>query len=81
MSGSSGGRTGVAAGVGVAVLLGAACAVVLWELWHGPVLLPLSVHHGVDAGDLPALPLLALAVALIRRRYLQSSAAGTQAKK
>jgi hypothetical protein len=42
--------------------------VFLWEPWHGPVVLSLSEGHGIDAGDLPALPLLALAVALIHAR-------------
>jgi len=42
--------------------------VFLWEPWHGPVVLSLSEGHGIDAGDLPALPLLALAVALIHSR-------------
>ena len=52
------------AGVGAAVLLGAACAVFLWEPWHGPIILSLSSAHGIDAGDLLALPLAALAVAI-----------------
>lgn len=56
-------RTGkLAAAFGVALLLLAAC-VVLWEPWHGRVILSLSPGHGIDTGDLPAVPLLALAVA------------------
>ena len=41
--------------IGVALLLGAACAVFLWEPWHGPIMLSLSSSHGIDTGDLPAL--------------------------
>ena len=48
----------------VALLLAAGCAIVLWEPWHGPIVLSLSTGHGIDTGDLPALPLLALAVAI-----------------
>jgi hypothetical protein len=48
----------------VALLLAAACGVFVWEPWHGPVVLSLSEGHGIAAGDLPALPLLALAVAI-----------------
>lgn len=50
--------------IAVALLLGAACGVFLWEPWHGPVILSLSSSHGIDTGDLPALALLALALAL-----------------
>ena len=52
------------AAIGIALLLGAACVVFLWEPWHGPIVLSLSPGHGVDAGDLPALPLVALALAI-----------------
>jgi hypothetical protein len=45
-------------------LLTAAAGVFLWEPWHGPVVLTLSERHGLDAGDLPALLLIALAVAI-----------------
>ena len=48
----------------VALLLVAACAVFLLEPWHGPVVLSLSRTHGIDTGDLPALALIALAVAV-----------------
>jgi hypothetical protein len=50
----------------VVLLLGAAAGVVALELWHGPVVLSLSVDHGVDTGDLLAVPLVALAVAVAR---------------
>jgi hypothetical protein len=62
-------RSAARSGVEVVILVGSACAIFLWEPWHGPVLLSLSTHHGIDAGDLPALPLLALAIIVIRRRY------------
>jgi Concanavalin A-like lectin/glucanases superfamily len=55
------GRLSVA--IRVALLLGGACAVVLWQPWHGPIVLSLSPGHGIDTGDLPALLLVALAVA------------------
>ena len=48
----------------VALLLVAACAIFLLEPWHGPVVLSLSRSHGIDTGDLPALALIALAVAV-----------------
>jgi hypothetical protein len=55
-------------GVGVVLLLGAAYAVFQWEPWHGPIILTLSSAHGIHMGDLLALPLLALAVAIGRSR-------------
>jgi hypothetical protein len=42
----------------------AAAGVFVWEPWHGPVILALSSTHGFDAGDLPAILLVALAVAI-----------------
>ena len=59
-------RRGLQAWIAVAVLLGAACGVFLWEPWHGPIILSFSSTHGLDAGDLPALLLVALAVAIGR---------------
>jgi len=47
-------------------MLAAACAVVRWEPWHGPVILTLSAAHGIHLGDLLALPLLAFALAIGR---------------
>ena len=41
--------------------LGAAAGVVVGEPWRGPVLLSLSTGHGMHAGNLAALPLVALA--------------------
>ena len=52
--------------IGVALLLGGGAAIIFWEPWHGPTILSLSSGHGIDAGDLPALLLIALAVALAR---------------
>jgi hypothetical protein len=59
-----GAPSGAEAGLVITVLLAAACGILLWEPWHGPVVLTLSASHGIDAGDLPALPLIALAVAI-----------------
>jgi hypothetical protein len=56
--------TTLTAGVGAGLLLAAACGVFLWEPWHGPIILSLSSGHGIDAGDLVALPLLAIVVAI-----------------
>src|SRR5262245_30216485 len=53
-------------GIGAVLLVGAACAILLWEPWHGPAILTLSASHGVDTGDLPALVLFVWAVALLR---------------
>ena len=47
--------------------LGAAAGVVVGEPWHGPVLLSLSTGHGIHAGNLAALPLVALAFLVGRR--------------
>ena len=47
-----------------ALLLAGACLVFVWEPWHGPILLSLTPGHGIDAGDLPALPMIALALAI-----------------
>jgi hypothetical protein len=55
------------AAIGVALLLGAV-AVYLWSPWHGPIILSLSSSHGIDAGDLPALALLGLALAIVPTR-------------
>jgi hypothetical protein len=52
------------AAVVVALLLAGACAVFLLEPWHGPIVLSLSRSHGIDTGDLPALLLIAPAVAI-----------------
>jgi Concanavalin A-like lectin/glucanases superfamily len=49
--------------LGIAVaLLAAACAYVAREPWHGATVLSFSEQHGVDAADLPALPLIVLAL-------------------
>jgi hypothetical protein len=54
-------RSRVAA-LGAVVMLGAAVGVVVWEPWHGPVILSLSSRHGVAAGDLAVVPLVAVAI-------------------
>jgi hypothetical protein len=55
---------GLRGGIGVVLLLGAAYAVFRWGPWDGPIILTLSTAHGIHMGDLLALPLLALAVAI-----------------
>ena len=50
----------------IVLLLTAAGGIVALEAWHGPVVLSLSAGHGVDTGDLLALPLVALAIAVAR---------------
>ena len=50
--------------VAVVLLLGAACALLLHQSWHGPIILSLSSSHGIDAGDIPALALFALGLAI-----------------
>jgi hypothetical protein len=50
----------------IVLLVGAAGAIVPWEPWHGPIILSLSADHGIDAGDLVAFPLIALAIAVGR---------------
>ena len=55
-----------AAGVVVPLTIG--CAVVWVQAWHGPTVLTLSAAHGIDTGDLVAVPFLLLAIAVARRR-------------
>jgi hypothetical protein len=64
----------LSAGILVALLVAAACGVFLWGPWHGPVVLSLSASHGIDAGDLPALSLIALAVAIGHARVRDARA-------
>src|SRR5687767_11898833 len=56
------------AAIWTVLLVGAASAIVAWEEWRGPVVLSVSAGHGIHAGDLPALPLVVLAIAVWRRR-------------
>ena len=51
-----------------ALLLGVACAALVWAPWHGGVVLSVSASHGIDVGDLPALTLVALSVAILHAR-------------
>ena len=53
---------------GVVVPLAIGCAVVWVQAWHGPTVLTLSAAHGIDTGDLVAVPFLLLAIAVARRR-------------
>jgi Concanavalin A-like lectin/glucanases superfamily len=62
MRGRSGALSLAGTGLVIAVLVAAAAGIFLWEPWHGPVMVTLSESHGIDAGDLPALPLVALAI-------------------
>ncbi len=52
--------------IAAALLIAAVCAIFMREPWHGPVIVPLLPNHGFDAGDLPAVVLVALALALAR---------------
>ena len=51
-----------------ALLLGVACAALVWAPWHGAVVLSVSASHGIDVGDLPALALVAVSVAILHAR-------------
>jgi hypothetical protein len=62
--------------IGVAIMLGAAVGVVVWEPWHGPIILSLTTGHGIDAGDLWVVPLVALAIVIGRRGSLHLRALG-----
>jgi hypothetical protein len=54
--------------LGVSLLFGAAYAALHWAPWRrGTTLFSLSSTHGIDTGDLPALALLAVAVAVAAR--------------
>jgi hypothetical protein len=68
------------AATGVAATLGAAVGVVVWEPSHGPVLLSLSSGHGIHSGNLAAVPFVALAIAIGRRRSLGVRAVGHAAR-
>jgi hypothetical protein len=48
------------------LLLAVAAGVVRMQAWHGPIVLSLSAGHGVNAGDLLAIPFVALAIAFAR---------------
>jgi hypothetical protein len=67
-------RWPLAAVTGVVVVLGAAVGLVVWEPWHGPVILSLSSGHGITTGNLLAAPLVALAICIgrVRRRTRQA---------
>jgi hypothetical protein len=50
------------AGIIGAALLIVAVTIVVWEPWHGPIVVSLSSSHGIDAGDAIVLPLVVLSV-------------------
>jgi Concanavalin A-like lectin/glucanases superfamily len=52
----------------IALPLAAVGAIVWAQVWHGATVLTLSAAHGIDAGDLLAVPVLLLALAFARRR-------------
>src|SRR5215210_514021 len=62
---------------GVAVPLAVVGAVVWVQAWHGPTLLTLSATHGLDTGDLVAVPFLLLAIAVARRRPIRTHSSGS----
>jgi hypothetical protein len=49
-------------------MLAAAVGMVVWEPWHGPILLSLSSSHGVTTGNLLAVPFIALGIFIGRVR-------------
>ena len=59
-----------------ALLLGVACAALVWAPWHGAVVLSVSASHGIDVWDLPALALIALSVAILHARQARNTPAG-----
>ena len=59
-----------AAVLGVTLALAAGGALVVWEPWHGPILISVSAEHGVNAGDLLSLPFVALAL-VVSQRHLR----------
>jgi len=69
-------RGSLAAATGVVVTLAAAAALVVWEPWHGPIVLSLSSGHGVTAGNLLAVPLVVLAICIGRVRSRSPRPAG-----
>jgi hypothetical protein len=42
---------------------------VVAEPWHGPIVLALSSGHGFNAGDIPAIPFVIVAIVIARRRF------------
>lgn len=50
--------------VGGLAALGVAVGLLLWEPWHGPIVLSLSTGHGIHAGNLVAVPLAVVAIVL-----------------
>jgi hypothetical protein len=69
------------AATGIVATVGAAVGVVVGEPWHGPVLLSLSTGHGIDAGNLAAIPFVALAICIGRRGSLGSGSVGPRIRR
>jgi hypothetical protein len=67
----------LSAGIGAVLLAGAACWIFLLGPWRGPIVLTITPSHGIDAGDLPGLALLALALAAARGLARGSEAEST----
>jgi hypothetical protein len=61
---------------GIVATFGAAAGVVVGEPWHGPIIMSLSTGHGIHAGNLAAIPLVALAICIGRRGSLGLPSAG-----
>src|SRR5262245_18555148 len=53
--------------LGVALPLLVACAILYLPAWHGPIVLSLSITHGIDTGDLLAVPFVLLGFTAARR--------------
>jgi hypothetical protein len=60
----------------LAVPLGVGVAIIWAQTWHGPTILAFTPSHGVDAGDLLAIPFLVLSVAVARRGLARSATGG-----
>ena len=50
-------------------LLAAAVSLLVLSPWHGAIAVSLSQTHGIDTGDLPAVGLIAIAIAIVRSRH------------
>lgn len=66
---------------GIVATFGAAAGVVVGEPWHGPIIMSLSTGHGIHAGNLAAIPLVALAICIGRRGSLGLPSAGQRIRR
>jgi hypothetical protein len=64
--------TRLSAGICIALLLAGAGVIVAVGAWHGPTLLSLSSGHGINTGDLFAVPFVVLAIAVWRHERHRS---------